>query len=83
VPFCGYLLERKYQLLLDAIGSWREVAEWHEEIRKLSTTPQRVLNKEQALERHLLAEPILESEVTGAYVYTGICSEIVVCHLRD
>jgi hypothetical protein len=77
------MLEREHQLLLHAIRPWREVTEWHEEVWILATSSQRILNKEQALESHLAADSILESEMTSADVYAGVCSEIVVRHLRD
>ena len=74
-------LERKHQLLLHPIRRRREVAEWHEEVWKLSTASQRMLDEEQTLKSYLATDSVLETKMIGANVDAGSCAEVVVSHL--
>src|SRR5215212_7966229 len=65
--------ERENQLLLHAIRPRREIAEWDEEVWILPAPAQRILNEQQTLERHLLADPILKPKMTGADVHARPC----------
>ena len=77
----GNYLKRKQDLFLDSVCGWYKGADWYEEVWKLSTASQRVLNEEQALQRHLLRQTIIESEVVSSNVYTRSRTKVVVSYL--
>jgi len=76
-------LKGEHQLLLYAVSRWREVSEWHEEVRELPTPPQRILYEQQTLERYLPAKSILKPEMICSDIYSRSSSEIIISHLRD
>jgi hypothetical protein len=62
-------LKIKYNLFLNPILSRREGVQRHKEVRELTTVAQLVLDEQQTLERHFLAEPEIEAKVMRANVH--------------
>src|SRR5205085_6331564 len=60
--------EVEHHLLLHAVRARRKVAQRHEEVWILAAAAQRVLNKEETLERHAPRNAVLEAEVIRANV---------------
>ena len=70
-------------LFLHAILARRERIQWHKEVGKVSAVAQFGLDKQQALQRHLLRQSVIEAKMIGANVDAAIGSQIIVSDLGN
>src|SRR5438067_5944569 len=76
-------LETENNLFLQTILARRKGVQRHEEVGKVSAVVPLVLNVEQALQRNLFRDAIVETQMMRANVDAAVGAEIVIGHLRD